>query len=170
MNRQHDWQTGGNQVWVMLQVADFDLPASLLPAVVKVEKASVRNSYTTSSLSRWVRARAGNWHSHIWWEDRGRTTRLVERWTKPPGAVLGFDSLLWQGIFPPSQFFSADSCVVCTALIYEITCINICVHSKNPKHWQLYYCVDAQKYSTHCSAALVKKPKFPTDRGGLIKF
>ncbi|KAK7090613.1 UV radiation resistance-associated protein-like [Littorina saxatilis] len=34
------------------KVADLDLPCSLLPAVVKVEKGTVRNSYTTSSLSR----------------------------------------------------------------------------------------------------------------------
>ncbi|KAL8574210.1 hypothetical protein ACOMHN_066393 [Nucella lapillus] len=34
------------------RVSDLDLPSTLLPAVVKVEKGSVRNSYTTSALTR----------------------------------------------------------------------------------------------------------------------
>lgn len=34
------------------KVVDFDLPSSLLPAVIKVEKPVVRNSYNTSSLTR----------------------------------------------------------------------------------------------------------------------
>ena len=32
-----------------------------------------------------------------------------------------------------------------------IACIKICMHIKNPKHWQpcLYHCLDPQKYCTH---------------------
>ena len=29
------------------------------------------------------------------------------------------------------------------------TCITICAHIKNPKHWQLYHCLNTGKYGTH---------------------
>ena len=33
-----------------------------------------------------------------------------------------------------------------------IACIDICVHIKNPKHWQPCHCLDTQKYVLHMLA------------------
>ena len=45
--------------------------------------------------------------------------------------------------------FSADSLTVSVQPPCAITCINSCVHVKNPKHWQPYHCLDTRKYCTH---------------------
>ena len=52
-------------------------------------------------------------------------------------------------VFFPAWTFSADSVTVFVQPPCAIECINICMHIKNPKHCQLYRCLDTQKYSMH---------------------
>ena len=79
--------------------------------------------------------------------------QLVERPTKYPGAILmRVESQVQQGIFLPestSTSSSADSFMVFIQTPNAITRISICMHVKNPKHWQLHHCLDTQKYYTH---------------------
>ena len=63
---------------------------------------------------------------------------------------------MWQGIFLPKSTFSADSLTVSVQPSCAIACINGCVPIKEPKHWQPYFCLDKQKYQTHCEELLHK--------------
>ena len=49
-----------------------------------------------------------------------------------------------QGIFLPESASSADSLTVSVQPPRAIVCISICVYDKNPKHWQLYCCLDTR--------------------------
>ena len=65
-----------------------------------------------------------------------------------------FEIPVWQRNFLPESTpaSSADSLMVSEQPLCAITCINICAHVKNHKHWQPYHCLDAWKYCTHwCS-------------------
>ena len=44
--------------------------------------------------------------------------------------------------FLPASTSSADSLTVSIQPPCAIACINICEHTKNPKHWQPYHCLD----------------------------
>ena len=63
---------------------------------------------------------------------------------------------MWQGIFLPKSTFNADSLTVSVQPSCAIACINSCVPIKEPKHWQPYFCLDKQKYQTHCEELLHK--------------
>lgn len=69
---------------------------------------------------------------------------LVRFLTKKPGAILTQDQvpIVWQGIFLPEATSSAESLTVFMNTLRASTCISICVHAKNPKHWQPCECLD----------------------------
>ena len=54
-----------------------------------------------------------------------------------------------KGLFSQSQLSVQAVSAVSIQPVCAITCINICVQSEDPKHWQLYHCLDTQKYCTH---------------------
>ena len=58
-----------------------------------------------------------------------------------------FDFLMWQ-VFSQSQL-SVQIPLVFEQHLCGIARINICVHVKNPQHWQPYYCLDMRKYWVH---------------------
>ena len=73
--------------------------------------------------------------------------QLVHRPTEEPGAILR--PPVRQGMFLPESAFSADSLTVSVQPPCAIACINICVHVKNPEHWQPHHCLDTRQYCTH---------------------
>ena len=62
----------------------------------------------------------------------------------------------------------------------SVTCINICVHIKNPQRWQTDHCLDTQKYYTHrlewvvlllylLYLTQVRRPEFPVRDKEILK-
>ena len=109
------------------------------------------------------------------WERVGTAQLVKHRIKKQSWAQkwLGINSLMQSGIFSPESTFSADYVMVFVQPLCAIACINICVHTENPKPWQPYHCLDTQGNTTHtgrkgqrcsCGCCMLnqrKQPKFP---------
>ena len=67
-------------------------------------------------------------------QEHKRGCSSVGRASDRPDRVGRFDSPVRQGIFLPEPTFSADSLTVSVQSPCAIVCMNICVHSKDPKH------------------------------------
>ena len=74
--------------------------------------------------------------------------QLVQRPTEKTGAVLtrvrvpGAAKVV---VFLPESTFSFECLTLSVQPPCAIAGINICVHVKNPKHWQPYLCLDTRK-------------------------
>ena len=72
--------------------------------------------------------------------------QFVEYPTEKPGAIqTGSSPRCGEGLVLPESTSSADSLTVSVQPPCEIACINICVHVKNPKHWQPHHCLEYRK-------------------------
>ena len=109
-----------------------------------------------------------------------KIAQLVEHPTEKLGIML---MQIW--VLDAPRDFSPRVSVQCRhfCCLYSplcaVACIDICVHVKNPKHWQPYHFLDTWRYCTHWQewVALplwlqcltqVRPPKFPTrDKEGL---
>ena len=60
-----------------------------------------------------------------------------------------FYSSAQQGIFSPQVSFQCRLFQVSTQCPCAVTCINICEHTQNSKHWQPCHCLDTQKILRH---------------------
>ena len=65
-----------------------------------------------------------------------------------------------KGFFSHSQLFVQTLCAV--------ACVNFCVHIKNHKHWQPYFCLGALFYQLLCLTK-VRWAKFPARDNGELK-
>ena len=77
-------------------------------------------------------------------------TLLVLCLTEKPGAILM--QVRVPGVardFSPRVNFQCIPVIVSMQPSCAMACMKICVHVKNPKHWQPYYCLDTRKYLTH---------------------
>ena len=68
--------------------------------------------------------------------------------TEKPGAVGLLTPVPGEKSLLPESAVSADSLTVSVQPPCAIPCSNICVHVKNPQHWQSCRCWDTRSYST----------------------
>ena len=83
---------------------------------------------------------------------------------------------MWEGIFLPGSPFSAKSLMVFMQSPCAITCVNICMHIKNPKHWHPHHVLHAWKYchawvgmGSTVLVTAVRQPKFPSRDNEIVK-
>ena len=86
----------------------------------------------------------------------GRVSDQYRHWVQFPvqqqGTFLSVNFQCWFSYHVPGCKTSSYLLTyhVCTAPLCD--CIDICVHIKNPKHWQPCHCLDTQKYVLHMLA------------------
>ena len=75
--------------------------------------------------------------------------QLVQRPTEKTGPVLTRVRVPGAAkVFVPESTFRFQCLTLSVQPPCAIAGINICVHVKNPKHWQPYHCLDTRKYCT----------------------
>ena len=83
-------------------------------------------------------------------QDWGRIAQLVDCQTKKPCAIpapVRFPGAA-RDFSPRVNFLKLQTLIRCSysPSVQSHACINICLHIKNPKHWQPNHCLHTQKH------------------------